>query len=538
MAPPPSAAAASKPASTAPRRASLDSTAKFSSTAKGSELNDSKPDAASGSTTDENAAAGKIPAVAPGPAAATDGARRPSTIAAAAAAAAAERPAPPPPPEEPPAEYTVVFDVLKAANMLQYFHGFSALAITDEALPFVEDEDLAQAGITLGVHRRRLLDLFSKRVLLRSRGANNSLAPSGTLSNTVHTVSTDAPSTTAGSLPAADAKQPVEDEKGMKVGLGAGSGAAAVMTLKQGGTDILTPEMLETANAESLRKWKRGTLLGRGTYGSVYIGMLEETGRFYAVKVMGLNPADPQNPAAGMKPHELVNISREIAMMRRIKHDNICDFIGCCYDPKEQAVCLFMELLTGGSLTALVKKFKPLPPSVVRAWARQVVAGLNYLHTHHIMHRDIKGDNVLVDVNSRTPLDAQLKLADFGASKRLTEAVGMNGGRTVVGTPYWMAPEVVTSPDGYGYAADVWSVGCTVAEMITGKAPWPEKNSMPAAIMMIAQADKPTMLPTTEDGASENCLAFLNRVLIKDPDQRPTAAQLMNDPWIKGDIPA
>ncbi|AIN98775.1 protein kinase, putative [Leishmania panamensis] len=298
--------------------------------------------------------------------------------------------------------------------------------------------------------------------------------------------------------------------------------------------DDLTPEMLQTRNASELRQWHRGTLIGRGTYGSVYLGLLPD-GSFHAVKCVALGNKKAAADHLGVL--ELVSLSREINMMHRLRHRNLCTFKGVYYDPESASICMFMEYVGGGSLSALVKKFKPLPPSVVRSWTQQLLSGLHYLHSQHIIHRDIKGDNVLVDTTADPATLSQIKLVDFGAARRLTDAVSQSS--TVIGTPYWMAPEVVDASgdgSGYSYQADVWSVGCTVAEMLTGRPPWPCRPSAPSAIMMIASATgMPTEIP--EEEATPGCLDFMRQCFIRDPEKRPTVQQLLQHPWIQVKVP-
>lgn len=294
--------------------------------------------------------------------------------------------------------------------------------------------------------------------------------------------------------------------------------------------DDLTPEMLQTSNASELRQWRRGSLIGRGTYGSVYLGLLPD-GSFHAVKCVELGNKKAATDHLGAL--ELVSLSREVNMMHRLRHQNLCTFKGVYFDSESVSVCMFMEYIGGGSLSGLVKKFKPLPPSVVRSWTQQLLSGLHYLHSQHIIHRDIKGDNVLVDTTADPVTQSQIKLVDFGAARRLTDAVSQSS--TVIGTPYWMAPEVVDASgdgSGYSYKADVWSVGCTVAEMLTGRPPWPCKTSAPAAIMMIASATgMPTEIP--EEEATPGCLDFMRQCFIRDPEKRPTVQQLLQHPWIQ-----
>ncbi|KAG5503489.1 hypothetical protein JKF63_05628 [Porcisia hertigi] len=297
--------------------------------------------------------------------------------------------------------------------------------------------------------------------------------------------------------------------------------------------DDLTPEMLQTSNASELRQWHKGSLIGRGTYGSVYLGLLPD-GSFHAVKCVELGNRKAATDHIGAL--ELVSLSREINMMHRLRHPNLCTFKGVYFDSESSSICMFMEYIGGGSLATLVKKFKPLPPSVVRSWTQQLLSGLHYLHSQHIIHRDIKGDNVLVDTTTDPSSKSQIKLVDFGAARRLTDAVSQSS--TVIGTPYWMAPEVVDASgdgSGYSYKADVWSVGCTVAEMLTGRPPWPSKTSAPAAIMMIASATgMPTEIP--EEEATPGCLDFMRQCFIRDPKKRPAVQQLLHHPWIQGNV--
>lgn len=303
---------------------------------------------------------------------------------------------------------------------------------------------------------------------------------------------------------------------------------AAWATLPREG---LTPEMLQTSNAAELKQWHKGSLIGRGTYGSVYLGLLPD-GSFHAVKCVELGNKKVASDQLGIL--ELVSLSREINMMSRLRHKNLCTFKGVYYDPEESAICMFMEYVGGGSLSSLVKRFKPLPPTVVRSWACQLLEGLQCLHEQHIIHRDVKGDNVLVDTTVDPATMSQIKLVDFGAARRLTDAVSQSC--TVIGTPYWMAPEVVDvtgEGKGYSYKADVWSVGCTIAEMLTGRPPWPSKTSAPAAIMMIASATgMPTEIPTEE--ATPGCLDFMKQCFTRDAEKRPTVNDLLKHPWILG----
>lgn len=296
------------------------------------------------------------------------------------------------------------------------------------------------------------------------------------------------------------------------------------------GPDGITPDMLQTSNAAELMGYKKGGMLGRGTYGAVYLGLLPD-GSFHAVKTVELG-----GKGGGITAKQLVSLSREITMMKRLRHRNLCTFKGVFYSADDSSINMFMEYIGGGSLTSIVKKFKPLPPMVIRSWTKQLLTGLLYLHTQRVIHRDIKGENILIDTNCDITKEAQVKLVDFGAAKRLTDAVAQS--RTVIGTPYWMAPEVVDltgEGNGYSYKADVWSAGCTVAEMITGRPPWPAKANIPAAILMIAQCQGcPAEMPREAEGASPGCIDFMSKCFVRDPSERPTVEDLLEHPWILG----
>ncbi|CCW65985.1 unnamed protein product, partial [Phytomonas sp. Hart1] len=296
----------------------------------------------------------------------------------------------------------------------------------------------------------------------------------------------------------------------------------------------LTPEMLQTPNAEMLKSWRKGNLVGRGTYGSVFLGLLP-TGGFHAVKTVDISQKgclDVLNFNAKM----LVSLSREINIMRRLRHPNLCGFTGVLFDPEASSICIFMEYIGGGSLANIIRRFKPLPIPVVRSWTKQLLSGLLYLHSQNIMHRDIKADNVLVDTNSDPESETQIKLVDFGAARRLMDAFSQS--HTLIGTPYWMAPEVVSMSNfdtGYSYKADVWSVGCTVAEMLTGKPPWPCQSNAPATIIMIASSKGlPTELP--KDEATPGCYDFMLQCFERNPEKRPTVEKLLHHPWIRGEV--
>ena len=265
---------------------------------------------------------------------------------------------------------------------------------------------------------------------------------------------------------------------------------------------------------EILDGWTKGPLIGRGSFGSVYQGLLTNGG-FVAVKQIEL-----LKPNGGWE-KEIKTLHRELSVMRMLDHPNVCRYLGAEYDGAAECLSIFLEYVTGGSLASLIKRFKLLPIAVVRGYTRDMLQGLAYLHGKGVIHRDIKGDNILVDEDK-----GMCKLADFGAAKKLVEKMSC---ATMIGTPYWMAPEVIMCPEGYRQTADVWSAGCTVVEMLTGKPPWPMASTPQVAMMMIAKGTPPTEVPTD---IPESCKDFLAKCFVVDAAERATAASLLDHSWL------
>ena len=259
-----------------------------------------------------------------------------------------------------------------------------------------------------------------------------------------------------------------------------------------------------------------GELVGSGRIQTRVRGLDLDTGSLAAVKQIALAPGTPADSPARTqrrRPRQLGRgrrgareIETEVALMRRLKHPNVVGYIGT-ERAEDGTLHIFMEYVPGGSVHSLLRRFGSFSETVIRVYTRQILAGLEYLHRHQIMHRDIKGANVLVD-NSGV-----IKLADFGASKRLAEMVTTEGGhRSIKGTPYWMAPEVIKQT-GHGRQADIWSVGCTVLEMGHGKTPWSEHGSQVSALFHIASSKSPPIPEwMSPEGKDSPPLPCFNRV--------------------------
>ena len=195
-------------------------------------------------------------------------------------------------------------------------------------------------------------------------------------------------------------------------------------------------------------RWRRGELLGSGAYGNVYLGLNQDTGELMGAKVIQMVNLQSHDVSGQIRA-----LQTEISLMKGLDHPNIVRYWGSELDRRNKTLTIFMEYVSGGSVSALLKKFGNLNERVVRLYTKQILSGLDYLHSNRIMHRDVKGANILVDHLG------VCKLADFGASKRLDLlTVAGPGEHSLRGTPYWMAPEVVKQT-GHGRQADIWSVG-------------------------------------------------------------------------------
>ncbi|XP_036445576.1 mitogen-activated protein kinase kinase kinase 3 [Colossoma macropomum] len=260
--------------------------------------------------------------------------------------------------------------------------------------------------------------------------------------------------------------------------------------------------------------WRRGKLLGQGAFGRVYLCYDVDTGRELAAKQVQFDPASPETSK------EVSTLECEIQLLKNLHHERIVQYYGCLRDHNEKTLTIFMEYMPGGSVKDQLKAYGALTENVTRKYTRQILEGMSYLHSNMIVHRDIKGANILRDSAGN------VKLGDFGASKRLqTICMSSTGVRSVTGTPYWMSPEVI-SGDGYGRKADVWSLGCTVVEMLTEKPPWAEYEAM-AAIFKIATQPTNPMLPSH---ISEQTRDFIRRIFV-EAKLRPSAEELLRHPF-------
>uniref|UniRef100_A0A8B9S8G9 non-specific serine/threonine protein kinase n=1 Tax=Apteryx owenii TaxID=8824 RepID=A0A8B9S8G9_APTOW len=261
-------------------------------------------------------------------------------------------------------------------------------------------------------------------------------------------------------------------------------------------------------------------VVGNGTYGQVYKGRHVKTGQLAAIKVMDVTEDEEEE------------IKLEINMLKKYSHHrNIATYYGAFIKKSppghDDQLWLVMEFCGAGSITDLVKNTKgnTLKEDWIAYISREILRGLAHLHAHHVIHRDIKGQNVLLTEN------AEVKLVDFGVSAQLDRTVGRRN--TFIGTPYWMAPEVIAcdeNPDAtYDYRSDLWSCGITAIEMAEGAPPLCDMHPMRA--LFLIPRNPPPRLKSKK--WSKKFFSFIEGCLVKNYMQRPSTEQLLKHPFIR-----
>ncbi|XP_057680027.1 mitogen-activated protein kinase kinase kinase kinase 4 [Corythoichthys intestinalis] len=261
-------------------------------------------------------------------------------------------------------------------------------------------------------------------------------------------------------------------------------------------------------------------LVGNGTYGQVYKGRHVKTGQLAAIKVMDVTGDEEEE------------IKAEINMLKKYSHHrNIATYYGAFIKKNppgmDDHLWLVMEFCGAGSVTDLIKNTKgnSLKEEWIAYVCREILRGLTHLHQHKVIHRDIKGQNVLLTEN------AEVKLVDFGVSAQLDRTVGRRN--TFIGTPYWMAPEVIAcdeNPDAtYDFKSDLWSLGITAIEMAEGAPPLCDMHPM-RALFLIPRNPAPRL---KSKKWSKKFQSFIESCLVKSHGQRPSTEQLLKHPFIR-----
>lgn len=228
--------------------------------------------------------------------------------------------------------------------------------------------------------------------------------------------------------------------------------------------------------------WVKGRLIGKGSYGRVYLAFNVTSGDMMAVKQVEQAPSDEGTVDPRQK-SMIDALQGEISLLKDLYHTNIVTYLGCETSPKY--VSIFLEYVPGGTIAAIYRTPNQgrFEEQLVKYFTGQILDGLAYLHDKGIWHRDLKGDNILVDASG------VCKISDFGISKQTSDVYDSYANGTMMkGSVFWMAPEIIQSQGERSYSGkvDIWSLGCVVLEMWTGARPWSDVQEQMQVILMVS----------------------------------------------------
>jgi hypothetical protein len=310
-------------------------------------------------------------------------------------------------------------------------------------------------------------------------------------------------------------------ESGKKSSTGGSSSNPTTIPTPVTGTAVKSP-----AGVDALAKFAGYTklnLVGRGANGSVY-RCSTISGKLFALKEMLL----PTNQASGL----VDLIEKEVSLVTSLDHPNLVKYYASSIDLEKGIANIFMEFVPNGSLGSVVRQMpEPMDEALASKYLRQVLLGLSYMHEKGVMHRDIKCDNVLL------ASDGSAKITDFGAARIVESSDTIRGAQTMIGTPYFMAPEMLLGggddEDGmllYGKRADIWSLGIMTLELLEkGSIPWPNMQNLGMLILHISTDGS---LPIVPARLSAEARDFVSKCCERSPSLRWRASELLNHPWI------
>ncbi|KAK1233009.1 hypothetical protein PQX77_003811 [Marasmius sp. AFHP31] len=264
-------------------------------------------------------------------------------------------------------------------------------------------------------------------------------------------------------------------------------------------------------------QWARGELLGEGSYGRVYLALNATTGEIIAVKQVEVPRGESK------KVREVAKALRlEKDTLKHLDHPHIVRYLG--FEETHRCLSIFMEYVSGGTITNFLSHQGPFEPETTKHFMKQILQGLEYLHGKGIIHRDLKGDNILVETSGAC------KISDFGISKQGDDLDG-RAHTAMRGTPFWMAPEVLNpSEGGYDTKVDIWSIGCVLSEMWTASRPWAGLADIPVMITVSRDKIAPPLPPELK--ISKDAWDFWDKCFVPDPIGRASATDLLSHPYL------
>ncbi|KAI8139619.1 kinase-like domain-containing protein [Fennellomyces sp. T-0311] len=269
---------------------------------------------------------------------------------------------------------------------------------------------------------------------------------------------------------------------------------------------------LKSKDGTPSSQFQLGNCIGKGQFGSVYKALDLATGEIVAVKRLKVGED-------GMLDQEIMASQQEVGLLRTLSHMNVISYLGFVRSKNHINIVLEQVDCINGSLMSTLKAFGAFPEKLVASFCVKILNGLEYLHTNSVVHCDLKAANIL------TTKTGDVKLSDFGVSLNLKIKENIDDA-DISGTPNWMAPEVIelkgTTPK-----SDIWSLGCTLIELATGKPPYAHLIAM-SAMFRIVEDEYPPLPETISDDMRD----FLMCCFQKDPENRPSASQLKDHPWI------
>ncbi|OMJ75863.1 hypothetical protein SteCoe_24882 [Stentor coeruleus] len=276
--------------------------------------------------------------------------------------------------------------------------------------------------------------------------------------------------------------------------------------------------------------WIKGEKIGSGSFGTVYRAIDVHTANYFAVKCISLKSKKVNSP-------KLIKlIQKEVNILKSLEHPNIIKYYQTDLDIESNEINIIIEYASKGNLQSFVSEFKPLSNKILQKFIREILYALSYMHSKGVIHRDLKCANILISE------DSSIKLSDFGLSKIIESTLIES---EIAGSLNWMAPEILSNGletnennenftdvkkyKGYSFPADIWSLGCTVIEMMTGSPPWTDTcKSMKEVLRAIMTQNNFPSIPN----CSLDLKDFITKCFIRNPQNRVSADELLNHPFL------